>query len=375
MNFSFNPWALSWALGAVVTLLLLLYSAKIPFKRRYHELWIMTLAARIVFQSAYFVQRASTDVNPYLPLLAEIARMGTTLAPLLSIHFAFEFTSPQLGRIRKYSLFAAYGALFILWGAMLSNPNLLITRFIRTPLGYFNPVSGPLDLVFSSWTIILLILTVIVLFRFYVSQESPVMKTQARYLIAGYLLVLSAGVLINSTRVFPQILQYGGAYLDFIQNLLYAPSTIVQYVGFTKYGLGPVTPVAETVSVAPEKFRLSPGAAYLTLEQEPSRAFEAFSDLIKHGHFGLCVTRSSPDVVRERYRLEKTPVRWLASLRRDDAIEPRDLLGLSLTVGQFLQAAPGSVVLLHGLEFLASVNGFKPVLQLVQRLNEVAVDK
>jgi hypothetical protein len=258
---------------------------------------------------------------------------------------------------------------------MLSNPNLLLTGFRRTPLGFFNPVSGPLDLVFSSWIIILLCLVIIVLFRFYVSQESPVMRTQARYLIAGYLLILSYAVLINSSFAFPQILQYGGVALDFIQNFLYAASTIVQYIGLMKYGLGPVKPVAETVSVAPEKFRLASGAAYLTLEQEPSRSFEAFSDLTQHGHFGFCVTRSSPDVVRERYRLERTPVRWLASLKRDDAIEPRDLLGLSLTIGQFLQAAPGSVVLLHGLEFLASVNGFKPVLQLVQRLNELAVDK
>ena len=136
-----------------------------------------------------------------------------------------------------------------------------------------------------------------------------------------------------------------------------------------------VTPIAEQTSEGPMKWILRPGTSYIALDLEPRRAFEVFSDLIQHGHFGLCVTRSSPDTIRESYGLRTTPIRWLASLKRDDVIAPSDLLGLSLTVVNFVQNASQPVVILHGIEFLVAADEFKPVLKLIQRINDVIIEK
>lgn len=364
MSFSFTPWMLPYAVGVFASLLILLYAAKIPFKRRYHEIWIILCATAALNLAAFALARMAGDLDTWNPF-ARIVVFITPASDVLIYHFALDFVSPKLGRMQRYSLFAAYAAVFVFWGTILLSPNLMFTGARRTPLGYFTSTPAPLSLFFFPFLLIMHVLAIVVLFRYYAMQESPVAKAQTRYLLSGFLLSLFSAI---SSFVATLL---GGFPLDF----LFPAALVVQFVGMRKHWVGWVTPAAENVSVAPPRFTLSSGASYLALEQEPSHTFEVFSDLIQHGSFGFCVTRSSPDVIRQRYMLEKTPIRWLAAVKRDDAIEPRDLLGLSLIIGQFLQTAPTSVVLLHGIEYLASVNGFKPVLQLVQRLNDLSVEK
>jgi hypothetical protein len=70
-----------------------------------------------------------------------------------------------------------------------------------------------------------------------------------------------------------------------------------------------------------------------------------------------------------------TPIRWLAESKRDDAISPVDLLGLSLTVKDFLQKATKPVVMLQGIEYLTTINGFEPNLRLVQGLRDANAEE
>ena len=61
----------------------------------------------------------------------------------------------------------------------------------------------------------------------------------------------------------------------------------------------------------------------------------------------------------------------LAHGRRSDyAIPPGELLGLSLTVKDCLQKAKRPVVLIQGIEYLTTYNGFAPILRLIQGLTE-----
>ena len=74
--------------------------------------------------------------------------------------------------------------------------------------------------------------------------------------------------------------------------------------------------------------------------------------------------------MRKDYGLQTTPIRWLAEENGQDSIQPGDLLGISLTVKDFLEKAAKPVVMLHGIEYLTTYNGFIPVLRLIQGFSE-----
>lgn len=58
-----------------------------------------------------------------------------------------------------------------------------------------------------------------------------------------------------------------------------------------------------------------------------------------------------------------------------DAIPPVDLLGLSIAVKEFIEKAPKPVVMLHGFEYLTTINGFAPIFRLMQGLSEQSTAK
>jgi hypothetical protein len=60
----------------------------------------------------------------------------------------------------------------------------------------------------------------------------------------------------------------------------------------------------------------------------------------------------------------------LAESKSEDAIPPGDLLGLSLTIRDFYGKAEKPVVVLQGIEYLTTINGFAPILRLIQGLSE-----
>ncbi len=129
MSFSFTPYMLPYAVGVVAALLILLYSTEIPFKRRYHELWIILVATAALNLGAIALARMAGmagDMDTWNPL-AKIIVFITPASNVLIYHFALEFASPRLGRLKKYSLFAAYAALFVFWGTILLSPNLMFT--------------------------------------------------------------------------------------------------------------------------------------------------------------------------------------------------------------------------------------------------------
>jgi len=63
-------------------------------------------------------------------------------------------------------------------------------------------------------------------------------------------------------------------------------------------------------------------------------------------------------------------IRWLAETKGPDVIPPGDLLGLSLTVKDFLEKAKKLIVMLQGIEYLTTYNGFTPILRLINKQDE-----
>ncbi|MBI2127116.1 MAG: DUF835 domain-containing protein, partial [Thaumarchaeota archaeon] len=287
---------------------------------------------------------------------------------ILLYTFIMVFASPKMGRL-KYTLVPVYGAAFVQIGMLFLDPKLIFTRPRNTPLGfsagaglaapYLNPYGINLDGVITYG------LMIAVLVRRYPFQ-SHILKGQMRYLIAG--VTLSAGA---------RFAFYLSQYLAGISLLPYLSSAgaVAILLGLKKHGFFDITPIAEMRSEIPLRYNLSQGFAYLAFEPEPKQSFEVFSNLALNEYYGLCITRSSPSSIRGTYGLKTTPILWLTEEKSDNALAPSDLHGLLVTIKAFLQKAERSVIMLHGFEYLVSINGFKPVMRLIVRLNDLVLQK
>jgi hypothetical protein len=207
------------------------------------------------------------------------------------------------------------------------------------------------------------VLVFALLFRYYRSEKSPLVRGQTKYLILGLLFFFASAFAIGISR------DLGAATIPNPQAFLASIGDFVLLLGLRRKGFYSVTPVAETATAAaPLKYPLQDGHSYLA--RDPNTSFEAFSDLVRNGREGLLITRRYPADVRKDYGIQTTPIRWLAETKDQDAIPPPDLLGLSLTVKDFFEKATKPVVMLHGIEYLTSINGFTPILRLIQSLSE-----
>lgn len=137
-----------------------------------------------------------------------------------------------------------------------------------------------------------------------------------------------------------------------------------------------------------------PRGVYLILDSRPDAAFSLFAELCtlplrpdarlptEEGSAkatleylipsGLVVTREYPDNVRQKYNLQTTPIMWLTETTGDRRIAPTSLTVLADTLTRFMEANPNSIVLLEGVEYLVTHNGFRKVLKQLDLLNEVA---
>ncbi len=85
----------------------------------------------------------------------------------------------------------------------------------------------------------------------------------------------------------------------------------------------------------------------------------------------LCVTREYPEKVKERWGLKGMPFLWLSmDQEKDFSRDPSNLALLYSDMKTFITENRGCMVLLSGIEYLVSQNGFPKVLKLIQHLND-----
>ncbi len=128
----------------------------------------------------------------------------------------------------------------------------------------------------------------------------------------------------------------------------------------------PETPVRE----------LERSFSYLVEEDKPETSYNLFTSTLEKGIKGYCITRNYPAKIRSKFNLKDVPIVWLSNVGRDNAIRPKDLEKLSLSLEQFLSQPDGGIVLLDGLEYLITNNNFISVLRLIQSLrDQVAINQ
>lgn len=122
-----------------------------------------------------------------------------------------------------------------------------------------------------------------------------------------------------------------------------------------------------------EEPALKSGSSYLFTDKGVVRAFEVFKKLVAEGRRGLVITRTHPNRVQQLTGLD-CPIMWIAKATKPTggvmSLEPTRLMKIHSTISDFIKASPGAVVLLDGLEYLITENGFAPVMKAIQLTNE-----
>lgn len=125
---------------------------------------------------------------------------------------------------------------------------------------------------------------------------------------------------------------------------------------------------------------------YLSTEEDNTKGLEIFAGMVKDGRWGLCITRTYPDIVREVHDLLNTPVIWLSEDEYEETgqwshlncdgyenkIDPTDVDRVETIVSEFIQRTDDSVVLLDGLDIIAEARGFNAAWKLLRDLHKLA---
>ena len=141
------------------------------------------------------------------------------------------------------------------------------------------------------------------------------------------------------------------------------------------------SPRQETPS---RRVELLPGWSYVVREERPDKSFALFTKLLSGGGKGLCISRTHPDVLKQKYGFDAQSL-WLTKTESvDDSVKksgfeyvsPNNLARLASAVRDFLSKNENGAVIIEGLEYLNTQNDFKSVLKFVQLINEqVVLDK
>ncbi|MEW5760223.1 MAG: DUF835 domain-containing protein, partial [Candidatus Thermoplasmatota archaeon] len=164
--------------------------------------------------------------------------------------------------------------------------------------------------------------------------------------------------------------------------LLKHATNLEEEIGFLKNALK-IEPVSESIG-GKQKYELDTGSTYIIKEEKPEKSFEIFLDYITHGISGLCITRTFPGKIREKYRIMKVPIVWLSTkepVERTDVmvdkpehyVQPSSIAHVTVIISDFLSKCDKGIILIDGLSYLISNYGYDIVLRMVQHLNEKIV--
>jgi hypothetical protein len=153
-------------------------------------------------------------------------------------------------------------------------------------------------------------------------------------------------------------------------------ATVLKAAFIDEPELAPARPPPTAAKAPPTIKDLERSFSYLVEEDKPETSYSLFINALKKGMKGYCITRNYPAKIRSKFDLAETPIVWLSNVGRDNAIRPKDLEKLSLSLEQFLSQSGGGIVLLDGLEYLITNNNFITVLRLIQSLrDQVAINQ
>jgi len=131
----------------------------------------------------------------------------------------------------------------------------------------------------------------------------------------------------------------------------------------------PVPVVREDIEKTAE-MNLDPG---LYICANENKCYNYFKGLLAERP-GLVISRNPPEIVRETLRLKETPILWLTKIERKGTVYPTNLPYLMQTLVDFMKKEEKpKVILLEGIEYLITENGFKNIFKFLATLKDYAI--
>ncbi len=111
--------------------------------------------------------------------------------------------------------------------------------------------------------------------------------------------------------------------------------------------------------------------SYLIKEEKPTICFEIFNQAESSKFKCLCISRTHPQQLREKYNMNPDKLLWLtdSDSTKEEIIGPT-LESLMFQIEEFIKNNPKSILVLDGLEYLISKNDFNPVLNFARQLKD-----
>ena len=117
---------------------------------------------------------------------------------------------------------------------------------------------------------------------------------------------------------------------------------------------------------------LDDGYTYLLSDDDPSDGFEYLKDALAAGRKALFVTRNHPRKIIRKYGLDKASHIWLTKMPGENNLKPDQMGPLKHATEDFLKNAIGGMMMVEGLDYIISLNGYDPVIAFVRFLKDMA---
>lgn len=262
-------------------------------------------------------------------------------------------------RHRAWLLFLPVGTVAVLCAAVLEPADL-----DQTSYGW--GVTSSLALGIWAASLVFLALSADLMLAL-VSRTTSDRKIRAQIAIVA--LAVTAPVVYG---LMVAVLEEMGVSLPPVQSPGFLVSAIIMAYAVLRYRLFAIDVLRPNSSLA-----LRPSNEYgmtqVVLEKRGTKAFEAFFVALSRGAVGAIISRTHPDLLKERYHLEEVPIIWLAQQPGEGRVDPTNLGILQHSIMELYRQHEGAVVLLEGVEYLLSNNPMGSVLKMLYTLDDEVV--
>jgi hypothetical protein len=117
-----------------------------------------------------------------------------------------------------------------------------------------------------------------------------------------------------------------------------------------------------------------PGRIYLITEERMRFSQALFQKLASSGRAVLCLSRMHPEMMQEKYQIDKECAFWLSERKGPRSIAPGKLSLLRDRIGEFVEGKQNAVAILDGIEYLSIHNDFRKLNIFFEELNDLVME-
>jgi hypothetical protein len=209
------------------------------------------------------------------------------------------------------------------------------------------------------WVFILGCFTVFNFFSSYKQSKSTMEKKQIKHIFYGGFIALILTVMTNVIPSLLGIIVFPMGTVALTIFSLFIAAAVLKYNLFTFKPM--IEPVSEKKKTSSKRYKLKPGRSYIVREEERTIGYKIFTDQITHGIHGLCITKYSPQKIREKYNFKKTPFLWFTFQQSDTEmiVNPKKVdMELILHIEDFVKKEKQTIVYIDCFDQIMLVKGF-----------------